>query len=436
MADPYDIICQKFALQCSYDHKLCRQIRELINNELDKGNICDNDFLNKFTFFLTKSAYQTCIEKSQTANILIKICKYVKPTESNILNIINNDKMKITSTTLVRYLLENNKLLITDKIIDSAIENYLFEIVKIFVSKKEFNNSSINKLCIRAGPTGEANDILKSILNHKVELEEDMLINLIKNNNENMASEFIKLGCPVSKLSLYAACESLSKNIILQIIKFDNINPDKISYESLFTSHKNPNAYKKNGMCVDAPLIAEIIDILVDNGYTIKYEDVLLALKNRCYINAIERFDINFTSDFIDECAVQSYYPYDNINLKPTMESLYIECSKINNLPIIKKLVKLGLKPDIVCLRNACKSRSNRPIIKYLIETHKLTPDIECIKNISEYITCPNLSLILNYWDKKDEPIVKDKSKKSKKLLFDNSDLNELVEELGLLDGL
>ena len=443
MADPYDIICQKFTLKCySYDHKSCRQVQVLINNELNKGNICDNDFLNKFISFLTKSGYQNCIEKTEISNILIKICKYIKPTESNILDIMKNDQVRNTSTTLLKYLLENNKLSITDKIIDSAIENGLFEVLKLFLSKKEFNSSSINKLCSKAGPTGEANSILNSILNHKIELEEDMLIILIKNKNEDMASEFIKLGCPVTKLSLDAACESLSKNIILQIIKFDNIIPDKISYDSLFTFFDRPYTYKKNGMCVDAPLIAEIIDILVDNGYIIKYDDVLLALKNRCYINAIERFNINFTSDFIDECANQSYYPYDNINLKPTMESLYIECSKINNLPTIKKLVKSGLKPDIVCLRNACNSRSNKPIIKYLMETHKLTPDIECIKNISKNIKCPNLDLILNYWDKNEEPVDKDKLSKSKKSLFDisddkqynNLDLNNLAEELDILD--
>lgn len=153
---------------------------------------------------------------------------------------------------------------------------------------------------------------------------------------------------------LIEACKTLNLNLIKIIPTSDCINAILLS-----CSLKNG----KNKQCVIAELVANIIDI---------YK----LLEKGCYINNIDRFDIKFDNKFIEKCTMIGYYPYQNIYIKPTMQCLYIECKKCNNVQNIKKLISTGLKPDIKWLIEACDNISNIQNIKYLIETHKITPSM------------------------------------------------------------
>jgi len=294
---------------------------------------------------------------------------------------------------IIGKLLEVGKLTtITIDMITKGLATENYELLEMFLNRVEFSKSILGELCKRS--SNSVDRLIGLILDHKVELEEEMLINLIRNNKEELASCFIQMGCPVGSSSLNVACLEKSKKIVSQILQC-HIEPTKEAFNSLFysTGHYQFGAYAPN-----ANEVAEIIDLLVEAGYQPDYNDVVTALKCHCYINRIERFNIEFTSDFILECTKEAFYPYPDINAKPTIECLRIECGRINNMKNIKKLVKLGLKPDIECLRNACNSNSNVPAVRYLLEEHKIKPDIECIKKIEGHVRCPNLTIILKHW--------------------------------------
>ena len=67
--------------------------------------------------------------------------------------------------------------------------------------------------------------------------------------------------------------------------------------------------YGKKREAYNAKKIADIIDILVNFGYKITYEDVYDAMINGCYINDIKKYNINFKDEFMEKCSELGYYP-------------------------------------------------------------------------------------------------------------------------------
>jgi hypothetical protein len=349
---------------------------------------------------------------------------------------------------IIQQLLEDGKLSkITNDMLTKALGYENYEILEIFLKYTEFDKTILTALCQKT--SNSANSIIELVLNHKIELEESMLISLLNNGKEELASLFIQMGCPVGNEALNAACYAKSKKVVSQVLQC-HVDPTREAFNSMF---QLTGYYNSSGFAIDANKIAEIVDLLVEAGYQPDYDDVLTALKCHCFINGIERFNIEFTSDFIVECTKQGFYPYPNINVKPTIECLRIECKRVNNLANIKKLVKQGLKPDIECLRNACDSNSNVPTVRYLLEEHKIKPDIECIKKIAGHIRCPNLNIVLQHWNdskidtviplisseevtEESEPIVVNNDKPSEPLNIDNkaTELAKLAAELKLDD--
>ena len=78
---------------------------------------------------------------------------------------------------------------------------------------------------------------------------------------------------------------------------------------------------------------------MVSFGYVLTYDDVFNALIRGCYVNNISRFNIKLDSRFLEACTQLSYYPYNDIDIKPTMECLYIESKRVSNIQNMKKLI-------------------------------------------------------------------------------------------------
>ncbi len=122
--------------------------------------------------------------------------------------------------------------------------------------------------------------------------------------------------------------------------------------------------------------------MLIEYGYKLDYDDVVLATRHKVKIKDITKFDIKFTDGFLDVCTKADFYPYELPNLKANQGSLLTECSISGNLPMIRKLVDSGVKPTVECLMAASKHRTNNNTIRYLLGYVKA--DTRCIINFAK----------------------------------------------------
>ena len=76
----------------------------------------------------------------------------------------------------------------------------------------------------------------------------------------------------------------------------------------------------------DAGKVAEIIDMLCEYNLVIDKNIVLKLLNHGCYINNIEKYDIEIDQEILKKCSDMSYYPY-KFNITPDLEILLQECS-------------------------------------------------------------------------------------------------------------
>jgi hypothetical protein len=155
----------------------------------------------------------------------------------------------------------------------------------------------------------------------------------------------------------------------IKVILDTKLIPSKTSFFTLCNSD------------IDKSYILTIIDLFINCGYILEYDDLVIMIKNKLELNSIEDYNISLNKDdtLIKVCAQTSFYPY---NIKPTLQCLEIECDKRGNFTQIKKIIKSGIKPNIICLQNACKYQGNIKTIQYLINEHKIYPDIISIKNM------------------------------------------------------
>ena len=202
--------------------------------------------------------------------------------------------------------------------------------------------------------------IIDKIFLQKIEITTIALNNAIKSGLADIAASFLQKGVQPNITSLVNACFVRHSGIINSLL-LCKLTPNKDCFDALLSSA----SYYNN----DATQIANIIDTLIQHGYTLTYSDVVNALNKRQHINNIGRFGFKFKPDILQICSRLSYYPYNekDIGVKPTIECLRIECEKTGNISTLRSLINDNkLKPDIECLRNACKIKSNITNIKFL----------------------------------------------------------------------
>ncbi len=174
-------------------------------------------------------------------------------------------------------------------------------------------------------------------------------------------------------------------------------------------------------------IIAEIIDIFVDYGLKITKEIIIFLLDRGCYVNNIEKYNVEVDKDIVDFCATKSFYPY-KFHLKPELKVLIKECSKENNLEIIKMLKERGGEFNEQCLECACKIYKNGKVIKYLIKDCKIQPNNACLKAYEEAYKLETLSLLMGTYNDKDYKDDENNNKDDKKDKI--NDTNKKIIEL------
>lgn len=384
-----DDILKLCSNRCNYQHNICTQMQSRILALHKSGKKVDNSFLTIYlSYVFDKSGYNSGYYACQrnTGNwipALKEICKYLMPTDENLKLITYGNQYIIP----VFQILIDRGVSINSSILQRAIEGQYLELVKYFLDHIVADSKCLEFACARQN----TDNLIKIMLDSKVEITITALNNAILNKKEEVANIMLQYGVQPDVQTLESACKSRSNDTIRRILDY-RILPTRECYNGLFV---NISYYSS---ATTKTTIASLIDLLIVYGYKLDYDDVLFALNKQCHINDIKRFNIDFKPEFMERCVELNYYPYVSIlDLKPSMKCLHMACERTNNIANVKKLINAGLKPDTECLRRACNNKTNKPIVQYLVEHHKLVPDLKCLKNNAKYLNNPTLTYLLNH---------------------------------------
>ena len=380
-------IAVRFSRRCNYTHGNCREIQTHILKLHNYDNKVDNNFLTSYLIYLSNSNYNRCLLKLDNwVEAVIAICRHIIPSSSDFSLILHYGCNDLRIIKIFKILIERG-VQFDIEILKTAIKSKSLNIVRFLIDHIVPDSECLELLC----NSKNTDDIIEKMIDHKIQITTKCLNNCISSDNY-MMSTLIDMGVQPNENSLVLACKKQNKEAIKTILQC-RIEPTKRCFNAIVESAPYSGYdYMKN---FNTKMCADTIDILIAYGYKIDYEDVVKALSKHCYINDINRFNLDLGSDFLEKCTHYNYYPYE-IEAKPTLKCLYIECERTSNLKTVKKLISQGVKPDIECLRRACKNKSNKPIIQYLIENHNLVPDIQCLQKNAECINNVTLSYLLS----------------------------------------
>jgi hypothetical protein len=399
-------------IKCSYYHGNCNAIATHLNALHKNNKRVDNEFFSGYLNYLLNGsyyAYDKCINKTEYFLPVLKdILKYIVPTTLDMLMLttITNDYSPDINTNNQKYKIDLFQILIERNIkIPMEVLIAVIETQKIRIAEYLVNHITGDVRCLEIACMHPNTDgIINLLLGQKIQVTNLALKNAIISNNTARVQLLSQFGAEYDKSCLIAACLKKNMEIIKTILAY-KIPPTKECFDALLQScYYNHHIQKYDW----ADTVANIIDLLINHGYEITYRDVFSAMEHGCYINNIEKYNIKFEDNFMEKCSEMGFYPYKNLKVKPTMKCLYIECGKPGNVSTIKKLIDHGLKPDIVCLQKACDNRSNILNVKYLVETHKIKPDVQCLKNLAKYFRNSTLDYLLNILTLTEQKITKE----------------------------
>ncbi|ARF09695.1 SWIB/MDM2 domain protein [Indivirus ILV1] len=416
---------------CSYyDHK-CRDIPQMIDEFHKNGHKLTSEFTLAYLQKLVGiNGNSSCIyQNSDWVGSIIKIYSYLVPKREEMILLItgyngsvyaSNKNLNENSTILWKSIVKSIKEIPVD-IFEYGIRVRNFYVLSLIVDFTKGTSKCIEDLCKH----GTKNDtlilnIIDKLFLQKITITLTALNNAVKSGLIDIAISFVQKGIHPDNTTLVSACRLRDERLI-KILLACNLTPTKECFESLIYYHPSSSEANK---------IASIIDLLIQCGYKITYNDIIFSLEKRQYVNNISSFDIKFDNKIIEKCASLSYYPYSekDIKVKPTIECLRIECQKPGNIKNIKMLINSGLKPDIQCLRNACSVKNNTQGIRLLVDKYGLKIDLECLKLMASAIGNKQLSYMLENIDLQQESN-KDVSK-IKKVEFSDEEINNESEEI------
>lgn len=281
---------------------------------------------------LTKAHYQLIIEINKPNFIL------------DILKKILDKNIKIPSLVL-------NKLLVSYRI--NKPEQYKFILDNIDPDSDTIANLYKSRFRDRQ-------IYINKITNSGIKITKKVFLNSVKYGHQSdLPLNFIPdLDC------LIFACKTLNIKLMTRILDH-KITPTQDCFRAiLYDIHINNFEQEK---------IAKAIDLLIAYAYQPDFSDISYCLKNSCYINNIEKYNLSEDqkNTLINICAEIGFWPYKKIfSGKPKLETLQAQFLKSNNLENIKYLISLGIEPDITCLKNACSVKQNITTIKYLLKNY------------------------------------------------------------------
>ena len=406
---------------CNNNHTYCKEIALKYKNSINE--LTQINFNNYITM-IKSGIYNCCISNyhnnhaSEIKNFIISCSSiYIINSWDNLINnILDDELLKIIKNQI---LLDNNfikKILNLDNITTnySAKLNFInalisyqpyklksFEFIILDMNLNDFSKY-LNKMNKQINNNIE-NIVIKYINKNSLLLQKKENIEISTNiiNNFISKSEILKHIYKLIynfidekfKLEVFnKSIISLDKELILLLLENKDIKPNIDTVNKLVEK-----CYCRSDGAIGSTQVAEIIDLLCDYGLVINKTIVIKLLQHGCYINNLEKHNIIVDQEILGTCSNNSYYPY-KFETKPNLDILKKECSKSDNILIIKKLKEFGGEYTTECLAEACKIKKNGKVIKYLINECNVKSDNQCLINFQESYGLEALdSLMKNY---------------------------------------
>lgn len=396
--------------QCNYQHTNCKKIAHQLDLFYSNGGQVTREFLTSYLQYLTSTQayhYDKCINQTQSWVYIFKKIIVHMPLDENDMDYLIFPKTGnhyYYQVDISGYIIELFDIMILQGIqlptnaLRSSLQRNNIEIANYLINHVISDSECLEAACL----CPEADNLIDMMLSQKVNITVWALRNAVIARKENVVTIFIQFGILPTTECLENACKNLDIDIIRKILQC-RVEVTDECFNALFASCGIN--YGKDKESSSATLVANIIDCLVANDYVVTYDNVFTALEHGCYINDVKRFNIQFDNEFIEYCAEIGYYPYTeaDINIKPSMNCLYVECKRTNNLQNVKNLIAQGLVPNIECLQYACDNKTNLQTVRYLMAVHKIKPNIECIKRLASHMANATLTYIVEHFDDKIE---------------------------------
>ena len=291
-------------------------------------------------------------------------------------------------------------------------------------------------------PSADSYIICALLDDRSIEITEQFTISVALTRKLVLLKQTIMCGGILNQEILLNACKSnVDRYNKVKFILENKIQPTSAIFHAVlksipekifgFTNGRyGKDPIKKN---IDTTSNQAIIDLLIDYGYKVSYDDVKDALKQKIIIKNIEQFDIKFDISYLQICAEIGLYPYKTPDLSPDLSCLIVECKKVGNLTNIKKLInEYKLVPDAACMQAASKHRSNIQTLKFLVEKGGII-DIDCFKNTIRTFGNKVLNFYICEFERHNNITIKPSAKISdkaiKKIKKDSDSDHELSED-------
>ena len=431
---------------CDNGHKHCTDI---VLNAKNKINQITQQYFNDFFGLFKVSGYNCCLstynhmKSYEIKNFIIKCSEFLNIPEwgiiivyfsdDEVLQIIINQKKlnpelfietMLNHDIITQYGSRNNFInsLLTQPVKVKTFEHMIMSMelwqFSRYLNKMNKNNlsSSIDIIIIRFINLNK--EKLKENANKEIGIK-------IMNNFINKPTIIKQIYGMISFwLHLEQKKEIFNKSIssydidlILLILENKDIIPDIETINKL-----TEKCYLRPEGCINASLIANIIDILCEYGLVVTKKIIVKLIEHGCYVNNLEKHGLEVDSEILAKCAHHSYYPY-KFDIKPNTEILIKECSKHDNLNTIKKLKEFGGIYTSACLEEACGVTKNGRVIKYLVNECGVKVTDVCLEKFQEAYKIEAVDILVKKYKTQNPNSSIEKNAQEKTLELDNESI-------------
>lgn len=203
---------------------------------------------------------------------------------------------------------------------------------------------------------------LNSLILKENEPSIELLKIAIESSNFELTDTLLNKGLMLDNSLLVTASSVGNYNIIKKLLDL-KLAPTSACFKEICKSK-----YPPIGKRLDKVFAGLLIEMLLESGYHLTYDDVIYAAQYRIPIADYARYDIKLDDQIYEACFAKNSLPYSLNMLNLTNKSLVLACSRPKNLKEIREMIKFGLKLNNRCLYEACCHNGNMETINFLIK--------------------------------------------------------------------
>lgn len=378
--NPNDVqLFEIFQKECNEFHSVCRSAKKFVLKVVKQGDKFNPKMTDRYIKYLYEGTriytqaegWNYCyFNINEHSEPLFALLKFSYPDKTSMEWLIWYDY-----TNVIEKVIEN-KFCIDEQILDYCFSRY--EELKIRNFSKNNERWAIEEIICKICYYLKNNKALLRCKRTKMALLNDKELNLlileqneptyqllkmtIETNNLELTDKLINMGIEIDESLLVIACSKGNYEIIKKLLDLKVI-PTKECFDNLCQFE-----YPRIGKIYNYTQPLVLIELLLQYGYYLTYDDLKYAIKYKICIDNYKNYDIKLDDGIYEECSKAGRYMYPLKDMVLTNKSLLVACSIRKNLPQIRTLIKLGLQPDSKCFQRACSQIKNMDVIRFLLK--------------------------------------------------------------------